>query len=111
MYNTKELILEAAFQWKPPSDFKDEVRTWNAHKEGGKKCKDKTMVKTIRSVAKEIISEIGKRILSGNFNLTTISFPIKAMVPQSAVEKALFSTCLFPIYINRAAALGKVQKK
>jgi hypothetical protein len=41
--------------------------------------------------------------LLGSFNLTTISFPIRAMIPKSALEKALMATCLFPIYINRAA--------
>jgi len=28
-------------------------------------------------------------IYKGSFNLTTISFPIRAMIPKSALEKAL----------------------
>jgi len=40
--------------------------------------------------------------MSGEFNLTTITFPIRCMIPKSALEKLLFSTCLFPIYINKA---------
>jgi len=32
--------------------------------------------------------------------LTTISFPIKAMVPKSAIEMVAFNTVYFPLYIN-----------
>lgn len=42
--------------------------------------------------------------LIGSFNLTTISFPIRAMIPKSALEKALQATCLFPLYLNKAAS-------
>jgi len=28
-------------------------------------------------------------LLTGNFNLTQVSFPIRAMIPKSALEKAL----------------------
>ena len=28
------------------------------------------------------------------------------MIPKSALEKALQATCLFPLYINRAALLS-----
>lgn len=34
-----------------------------------------------------MIKEIGRKIISGNFNLTTISFPIIAMIPRSGLEK------------------------
>ena len=59
----------------------------------------------------------GRKILSGSFNLTTISLPIKAMVPKSHLENiALGSTirlfyfdfdsfiaCYFPLYFNLAS--------
>lgn len=35
-------------------------------------------------------------------NLTKISFPIKAMIAKSALEKNLLSTIFFPLFINRA---------
>jgi hypothetical protein len=76
-----------------------------ANKSGGKECKDKRLVKTIRAIGKQIIKQVGQKVLSGNFNLTTISFPIRAMIPKSALEKALQATCLFPLYINRAAMI------
>lgn len=64
------------------------------------------MIKTIRAIGKQVIKEIGKQVLSGNFNLSSVPFPIRAMIPKSALEKALQATCLFPLYINRAALLS-----
>lgn len=60
---------------------------------------------SLRSIAKIIIKEIGRKIISGDFNLTTISFPIRCMIPKTGLEKALNSTCLFPIYINKACLI------
>ena len=65
---------------------KDEVRCENSHKNGGQFCPDPETVKNIRNIGKEIIKEIGRKIISGSFNLTTISFPIKSMIPKSALE-------------------------
>ena len=50
-----------------------------------------------------MIKEIGRKIISGSFNLTTVSFPIKAMVPRTALETSLYGTCMFPLYMNLAA--------
>jgi len=61
------------------------------------------MVKKIRSIAKEVIKMIGKKIITGQLNLTKISFPIKAMIPKSALETSVHTTSLFPYYINIAA--------
>jgi hypothetical protein len=33
-----------------------------------------------------MISEVGKQIFSGKFNLTSISFPIKAMAPYTILQ-------------------------
>lgn len=42
--------------WSPKKSIpNDETRTSDAHKEGGKKCYDKFLVSTLRSVAKEVI--------------------------------------------------------
>ena len=69
------------------------------------------MVKSLRNIGKSIIKEIGKKLFTGDFNLTTVSFPIKAMIPKTALEKALASTCLFPLYINRASFItDKVER-
>lgn len=47
-----------------------------AHSSGGTACLDKQIVELSRSVGKTMIKEIGRKIISGNFNLTTISFPV-----------------------------------
>lgn len=81
---------------------KDESRTPSSHKDGGKECQDKKIKECLRNIGSEIIKKVGRQILSGNFNLAQISFPIRAMIPKSALEKAFYSTCLFPLYINKA---------
>ena len=55
------------------------------HSKGGKICGDKKQVEKVRSIGKEMIKLIGKKIISGELNLTRISFPIKAMVPKTAL--------------------------
>lgn len=49
---------------------KDEQRTFDAHNSGGKFCNDKGIIANTRSVGKFIIGEIGRKIISGDFNLT-----------------------------------------
>lgn len=75
-----------------------------AHNDGGKVCRNKKLVRTLRAIARQLLHEIGRQILSGSMNLTTISFPIRAMIPKSALEKILMASCLFPLYINRACS-------
>ncbi|CAD8174672.1 unnamed protein product [Paramecium octaurelia] len=89
----------AAFQ---PIQSKDDSRCDQASKDGGKKFEDKKQIKCMRSVGTYVIQQIGRKILSGDMNLTKISFPIKAMIAKSALEKNLQSTIFFPLYINRA---------
>lgn len=82
---------------------RDDVRHELGHKKGGRICDDKVIVSKLRSIGKEVIKQVGRKILTGSLSLTKISFPIKAMIPKSALETAVHATCLFPIMINRAA--------
>jgi len=60
-------------------------------------------MKKIRTIAKEFVYKVGKHVLSGNFNLTTIPFPIKVMIPKSYLENVGCSpTGFFPLYLNLA---------
>lgn len=64
---------------------------------------DPELTSRLRSAGKEILKCVGKKILSGKFNLTTISFPIKCMCPKSMLEvMATISGCN-PYYLNAAA--------
>ncbi|CAD8212846.1 unnamed protein product [Paramecium pentaurelia] len=102
-YNT---IMNYALNFKKV-DYKDEYRVSQAHKKGGTACQDEKMIELARSVGKNMIKQVGQKLLSGNFNLTTVSFPIKAMIPKSALEKTFMQTILFPLYMNKAASLQK----
>ncbi len=83
-----------------PSD--DDHRHELAYSKGGKICGDKSQVNKIRSIGKEMIKIVGKKIISGDLNLTRISFPIKAMVSRTALVNSTISCCMNPYYMKRA---------
>jgi hypothetical protein len=49
-----------------------------------------------------MIKIVGKKIISGDLNLTRISFPIKAMVPKTALENSTMSCCMNPYFMRKA---------
>jgi len=49
-----------------------------------------------------MIKLIGKKIISGDLNLTRISFPIKSMVPKTALENSTMSCCMSPYFMRKA---------
>lgn len=71
---------------------KDKCRYPHCHKNGGKVAENPRLIDKLRSLGKEVIKEIGRKILSGNFNLTTVTFPIKAMVPKSTLEMIAYAS-------------------
>jgi hypothetical protein len=82
---------------------KEDVRTISAYKNGGKMPDNPKLTKKYRTIAKEFIIKVGRQILSGNLNLTTVPFPIKAMVPKSYLEYVgCYPSCFFPLYLNLA---------
>jgi hypothetical protein len=83
-----------------PND--DDHRHELAYSKGGKICGDKSQVNKIRSIGKEMIKIVGKKIISGDLNLTRISFPIKAMVPRTALVNSTVSCCMNPYFMKRA---------
>jgi hypothetical protein len=56
----------------------------------------------IRSTGWELIKQIGKKIISGDFNLTTISIPIKVMIPMTILQTIAESLFNYPMYFNLA---------
>ena len=64
----------------------DDYKTEKAYKKGGFALTDKAITKRLRSSGTEVVKMIGQRIFSGNFNLTTISFPIKCMCASSILQ-------------------------
>lgn len=83
------------------SKMKDDYRPDYANKSsGGIDFKNKELVSLLRSSGYDIIKQIGKKILTGDFNLTTISFPIKVMIPMTILQTIAKSVFQFPIYMN-----------
>jgi hypothetical protein len=81
----------------------DEVRIPEAYKKGGKMAANPNNIKKLRVIAKEFLYKVGRHIVSGHFNLTTIPFPIKVMIPKSYLENVgCASTAFFPLYLNLA---------
>lgn len=92
--------LMLAFKYFPNTD---ECRHQEAYEKGGRICADKKVVSKARSVGKEMVKQIGKKILSGSLNLTKVSFPIRVMIPKTALETAVHLTSIFPLYIGKAS--------
>eukprot|EP01022_Parablepharisma_sp_SALTPOND_P008166 TRINITY_DN135305_c0_g1_i1.p2 TRINITY_DN135305_c0_g1~~TRINITY_DN135305_c0_g1_i1.p2 ORF type:complete len:549 (+),score=77.91 TRINITY_DN135305_c0_g1_i1:2783-4429(+) len=102
-YRTREVIERAkALSY---SRYKDEYRVPPADETGGLPLVDPKVLETLRGVAKEYLKQFFGRIFSGNFNLTTISFPIKCMRPISVLETFALGGALNPIYLNKAASI------
>jgi len=92
------------------------VRFPFAYKKGGRVPENEIIMKKLRVIAKEFLMKVGRSVLSGNFNLTTVPFPIKASIPRSYFENIgvvpsknllLFSTynqkaSYYPLYLNLA---------
>ena len=72
---------------------------------GGFQLHDKDLQVKLRSVATELLKSVGKKLLSGNFNLTAISFPIKCMSEQSLLMTIPKIQCVFSFYMNYAASI------
>mmetsp|Transcript_26456 Transcript_26456/g.47471 ORF Transcript_26456/g.47471 Transcript_26456/m.47471 type:complete len:609 (-) Transcript_26456:1698-3524(-) len=96
--------LIAARNWKIFEE-RDAYRTPEADKKGGLPLTDKTVIKLLRDAGKEILKSLGRKILKGDFNLTTVSFPIKCMQPRTILHNTVLSTQLDALYLNRASQL------
>jgi hypothetical protein len=83
--------------------LKDEWRPDYANlKSGGIDLKSKEVTSLIRSTGWELIKAIGRKIISGDFNLTTVSIPIKVMIPLTILQGIARSMFSYPIYFGLA---------
>ena len=76
------------------------------HNNGGFALTDKAIISKYRGAGKDLIKAVGKQIITGKFNLTTVSLPIRVMDHKSVVELVASIGCVGPAYLN-AAALSK----
>jgi hypothetical protein len=89
----------------PYSKHRDDSRVPLANALGGLPLVDEKVLTTLRGIAKEYLKALFGRIMSGNFNLTTISFPIKCMKPVSLLETFGTGNCMGSLYLNKAAQI------
>ena len=70
---------------------------------GGVDFSDAKTTGLIRGIGWDLVKQIGQKILSGDFNLTTVTIPIKVMVPISVLQHVCNAHFNFPLYLNLAA--------
>ena len=100
----QQAYINSAITWSPYTSLTDDYRVQGANKSGGFSLLDPIVVTKIRSVGTEILKQLGKKILSGNFNLTHISFPIRCMQASTVLQNTLKTFQMIPLYITRAVA-------
>jgi hypothetical protein len=103
------LFAEEVKEFKK-KDFKDIYRPKEANSHGGIDFLNKEITSMIRSSGTEIIKQVGKKIISGDFNLTTISFPIKVMVPYTMLQMIARSLFQLPYYMHLAKGQDVVER-
>lgn len=104
-----ELFLEEVSQLKI-SDFDDIYRPNQANKKGGIDFHNDEVTSMIRGAGTDIIKQVGKKILSGDFNLTTISFPIKVMIPYTMLQACGRSAFQLPYYMHLCQGKDMVER-
>ena len=78
---------------------------------GGVDFPDEKTTSLLRGMGWDLIKLIGKKILSGDFNLTTVTIPIKVMVPLTILQHVCNGHYNFPLYLNLANETDDVVEK
>ena len=97
-------VLVKASQWEV-SKYDDDHKDENAGYYGGFQLTDPEVTDKLRSAAKELLKLVGQKLLSGDFNLTRVSFPIKCMCPLTILQTMSWGHSTMPIYLNYAASI------
>lgn len=100
-----EILTPTIKIWEP-IPLKDDYRVPIAYKTGGIPLTDEKIQSKIRSVGKELVREIGRKLLNGDFNLTRISVPIKCMQANTALHNTLKASILLPPYLYHAGRIS-----
>ena len=102
----KEEKLNPVISVWHPIPLSDDYRLPNAYKTGGLPVPSEEIQSKIRSVGKEMVREIGRKLLNGDFNLTRISVPIRCMQAATALHNTLKSAILCPPYLSYAGSIS-----
>ncbi len=89
--------------FKTSNDLKDTYRPPFANNYyGGVDFPNEKTTSLLRGIGWDLVKQIGKKILSGDFNFTTVSIPIKVMVPISILQHICNGHFNYPLYMNLA---------
>jgi hypothetical protein len=89
--------------FKTSNDLKDTYRPPFANNYyGGVDFPNEETTSLLRGIGWDLVKQIGKKILSGDFNFTTVSIPIKVMVPISILQHICNGHFNYPLYMNLA---------
>jgi len=99
-----EKFLEKYKKWTY-SKLVDEFRPDYCSKFGGIELRHPEAMKIIRSIAVDLVTQIGKKLISGDFNLTTVSIHIRVMQPFTILQTLAKSIYQLPIYLNLASVI------
>jgi hypothetical protein len=91
--------------FKLPTDTDEFRRLYANNDEGGFDFASEKTLGILRGIGWDLIKQIGRKILSGDFNLTTVTMPIKVMVPISILQHICNGHFNFPLYFNIASTL------
>ena len=94
-----------------PSSLCDDYRSRQGHSDGGFALTDKTVISKFRGAFKSLVGQIGSQIMKGDFNLTTVSLPIKAMDHNSILQAiSLMGTISSYFYTLAALAEDPIER-
>ena len=97
--------------FKFPEDKDEYVPPYANTYYGGVDFPDAKTTSLIRGMGWDLVKQIGKKILSGDFNLTTVTIPIKVMVPISILQHICNGHFNFPLYLNLASQTADIVEK
>ena len=91
--------------FKLPEETDDFRPIYANNDEGGFTFSSPTTIGMIRGIGTDLIKQIGKKLLSGDFNLTTLSVPIKVMIPLTILQHVCNGHFNFPLYLYLASEM------
>ena len=99
-----EIFIERSRNFVPIEED-DDYRAPDAHPNGGFPMTDQEVTQKFRNAIKSVISQVGRSLLSGKFNLTSVAFPIWCMAPRSILQ-TISQVAVHISHYLRAAALS-----
>jgi len=83
----------------------DDYLAEHSSDKGGFELRDEELLNKHRSVISEMIKQVGRKVMNGEFDLTRISFPIRCMTNESALIIIARNFSTIPFYFSKASKL------